>query len=141
MLLCSLLASAALTTGCTTSSAPVKNAASQMLAGTHWRLTQIGDEIVDNPAGDRDVHFVLQTTDPLVAGNAGCNRMFGHYALQGDQIKFDQMGGTKMFCEAHMDLEQKFLGMFDAVSRWKISGNTLQLMDGTGRAVGTFEAE
>jgi len=140
-LLWAVLGFAALTTGCMSASEPVEKAASQMLVGTHWRLTQLGDVIVDNPAGERDVHFVLQGTDLLVSGNAGCNRMFGRYALKGDAIKFDQMGGTRMFCEARMELEQKFLGMFGEVSGWRITGNTLQLLDGAGKAVGTFEAE
>src|SRR3954471_22162215 len=94
---------------CMSNPGPVKQAAAQTLVGTHWRLTQVGNEIVDNPPGEQDAHFVLQSTNLLVSGNAGCNRMFGHYALNGDEIKFDQLGGTRMYCEARMELEQKFL--------------------------------
>ena len=62
-----------------------------------------------NPAGTREVYFSLQSQNPNVVGFSGCNRMFGHYALAGEQLKFDQIGGTKMFCDVRMELEQRFL--------------------------------
>jgi heat shock protein HslJ len=141
LLLCAIAGAAALTTvSCTGNPVPVKEASSQTLGDTHWRLTRLGDEVVDNPAGEADVHFTLQQNNLLVTGNSGCNRMFGHYAVDGDSIKFDQMGGTKMFCEARMKLEQQFLKMFEQAARWKISGKTLELLDANGRAVASFEA-
>ncbi|MEO8018385.1 MAG: META domain-containing protein [Pseudomonadota bacterium] len=138
--LAAMLGSITLTTGCMTSSVPVEQASSQTLIDTHWRLMQIGAEIIDNPAAERDLHVVLRSTNLLVSGYSGCNRMSGHYAVNGDALKFDQMGGTRMFCEGRMDLEQKFLIMFEAVTAWKITGRTLQLLDANGKAVGTFEA-
>jgi heat shock protein HslJ len=139
LLLCAIVG--ALTTmGCAGNPESVKEASSQTLGDTHWRLTRLGDEVVDNPAGEADVHFTLQQNNLLVTGNSGCNRMFGHYAVDGDSIKFDQMGGTRMFCEARMKLEQQFLKMFEQAARWKISGKTLELLDAGGRAVASFEA-
>jgi heat shock protein HslJ len=44
-----------------------------------------------------------------------------------------------MFCDARMDLERKFLAMFDAIASWKIAANTLQLLDAGGKSVATFE--
>jgi heat shock protein HslJ len=142
LLLCAIIGAGALTTtGCVAKPEPAKEVSAQMLVDTHWRLTRLGAEVVDNPPGERDVHLTLQQNNLVVTGNSGCNRMFGHYAVSGNSIKFDQIGGTKMFCEARMKLEQQFLGMFEQVAGWKITGKTLELLDANGKAVAGFEAQ
>jgi len=110
------------------------------LLDTHWRLVRLGAELVDNPAGERDAHLVLASASNSVTGNLGCNGMFGRYALENDMLKFDGLGGTKMFCEAKMPLEQAFTNALMSTLTWKITGRTLELMDETGKAVATLEA-
>jgi heat shock protein HslJ len=110
------------------------------LLDTHWRLVQLGGERVDNPAGQRDAHIVLASKSNSVGGDSGCNRIFGHYALENEMLKFDGLGGTKMFCEARMQLEQSFTNALMSTLTWKITGRSLELMDETGKAVATFEA-
>jgi heat shock protein HslJ len=138
LLLCAILGAGVLTTSCTTSTKTVPTASAQSLLDTQWRLTQLGNEVVDNPAGERAVHFVLQPSNSNLTGFSGCNRMFGNYALDGPSLKFDGLGGTRMFCQPNMELEQKFLGMFQNVAGWKIAGNTLELLDASGKSVATF---
>jgi heat shock protein HslJ len=111
----------------------------QSLLDTQWRLTMLGDETVENPPGERAIHFLLQASNTSLAGFSGCNRMFGRYALDGPSLKFDGLGGTKMFCQPNMELEQRFLGMFQNVASWKITGNTLELLDASGQSVATFD--
>jgi heat shock protein HslJ len=129
-----------LTTSCTSASKPVKESPTLPLLDTQWRLTELGGQVIDNPAGERAVNFLLQPSSTGLVGFSGCNRMFGRYALDGTSLKFDGMGGTRMFCEAKMELEQKFLAMFQDAAGWKITGTTLQLMDASGKAIATFEA-
>lgn len=127
--------------GCgTTAKKEVSQAAPSTLLDTRWRLTQVGEVAVPNPAGSREVYFSLQSQNPNVVGFSGCNRMFGHYVLSGEELKFDQLGGTKMFCDVRMELEQRYLAMFQYVSRWKIGGNTLRLLNPEGGTVAAFEA-
>jgi heat shock protein HslJ len=45
-----------------------------------------------------------------------------------------------MFCDVRMELEQRFLAMFEYVAGWKISGNTLRLLNSAGGTVAGFEA-
>lgn len=108
------------------------------LLDTPWRLRQLGSEMVDTPAGDRAVNFRLQPSNTNVVGFSGCNRMFGQYALDGASLKFNGLGGTRMFCQASMELEQKYLAMFGNVAGWKITGATLDLLDASGGVVATF---
>src|SRR5204863_6214342 len=118
----------------------IATAAAVPLLDTRWRLVELGAEPVDNPAGEREAYIVLASASNSVAGNFGCNRMFGHYALENDLLKFDGLGGTKMFCEAKMKLEEGFSNALMATLRWKITGRTLELMDETGKVVARFVA-
>jgi heat shock protein HslJ len=132
---------ATVSAGCSTSARKeVALATPATLLDTPWRLTQVGEVVVPNPTGSREVYFSLQSQNSNVVGFSGCNRMFGHYVLAGEQLKFDQMGGTKMFCDVRMELEQRFLAMFQYVSGWKIAGNTLTLLNSENGTVAAFEA-
>lgn len=128
--------------GCSLMTPPptIRTVISATLLDTHWRLTHLRGQIVENPVGANAVHISLQSHNTNVTGNSGCNRMFGRYALENDMLKFDGLGGTKMFCEARMDLEQKFTNALMSVMRWKIAGTALELLDERGTAVATFEA-
>jgi putative lipoprotein len=118
----------------------IKTVTTATLLDTRWRLTRLGEQLVENPVGANAVHISLESHHTNVHGNAGCNRMFGRYALENDMLKFDGLGGTKMFCEARMALEEKFMNALLSVIRWKITGTTLELFDERGIAVATFEA-
>jgi heat shock protein HslJ len=139
-LLCAMLLAGILTTSCATASKPVEQTSTVPLLNTQWRLTQLGSEVIDNPAGERSVNFLLQPSSTNLVGFSGCNRMFGRYALDGAKLKFDGLGGTRMFCEGRMPLEQRFLAMFSEVARWEITGPALRLLDVNGKSVATFEA-
>lgn len=131
------------TTACTTpASEEVASAASQPLIDTNWRLTQLGGQVIDNPAGGNAIGFHLDAQNPRMTGFAGCNRMFGGYVLNGDALKFDQVGSTKMACMDgdRMQLESRYTNALTQVTRWKITGSTLELLDATGNTLAGFEA-
>ena len=110
------------------------------LLGTHWKLTRLGEEVINTPQDAREMFIVLNADNPRVAGYSGCNQMMGGYVLDGASIKFDQIAGTLMACVSNMDVERKFLAMFGQVTRWKIDGETLTLLDADGRPLALFEA-
>lgn len=129
--------------GCTIpSSEPVANAATVPLVNTPWRLTELGGQVISNPEGPAAINLTLEAQNPRATGFAGCNRMFGGYSLNGDQLKFDQMGSTKMACvdEGRMQLEMRYLEMLPSVARWKITDHTLALLDARGEPLATFAA-
>jgi heat shock protein HslJ len=116
----------------------VATASSTSLLDTRWRLTQLGDEIVQNAVGEREVHMTLHSVNTNVTGSGGCNSLFGRYALEKDRLKFDGLGGTKMFCDGRMELEQRFHNALLSAMRWRITGNTLELFDDRNAAAATF---
>lgn len=144
LLCCAIVANLALTigAGCATrANDEVAGASAVPLADTEWQLTQLGN-LLPPPAGQA-IGMQLQAQNTRVVGFSGCNRMFGAYALDGQSLKFAQVGGTKMACldESLMRLEQEFLRMFANVSQWRITGRTLELLDANDRVVATFSAK
>jgi heat shock protein HslJ len=122
----------------TTPATPTRSTAE--LLNTYWKLTQLGDQVINTPAGAREIHVVLQSENQRVAGFSGCNRMMGSYVLDGAKIRFEQMAGTLMACVPDLELERKFLAMFALVAGWEISGETLRLLDSQGKALANFES-
>jgi heat shock protein HslJ len=144
LLCCAIVANLALTIGAGCATRPtdeVAGAAAVPLADTEWRLSQLGN-LLPPPAapGGSAIGMQLQSQNTRVVGFSGCNRMFGAYALDGESLKFAQMGGTKMACleDDRMRLEQEYLRMFSTVAAWRITGRTLELLDGGGKVVATF---
>jgi len=141
---CALALAALTSSGCATTprSERVATAAAVPLVNTNWRLTNLGERVIENPAGSAAVALQLQPTNMRLTGFAGCNRLFGGYLLDADQLKFDQVGATKMACvdESRMKLEQEFFEMLSAVARWKITGSSLELLDAGGSTLATFAA-
>jgi heat shock protein HslJ len=120
--------------------APARSVSTAELLNTYWKLTELGEQVVTTPQDKREIHFVLHSENQRVAGFSGCNQMMGNYVLNGDQIRFDQMAGTMMACVPDLELERKFLAIFPQVARWKISGETLRLVDAGGATLATFES-
>jgi heat shock protein HslJ len=128
--------------GCATEPPPeLANTAAISLLDTSWKLTQLGDEVVSTPPGAREINLVLQARDQRVTGFAGCNLMMGSFVLKGSEIKFDQMGSTRMACEGRMDIEQRYLAMFDGARSWEITATNLRLLDVAGKTIATFEGQ
>ena len=72
-----------------------------------------------------------------VNGKAPCNRFFGSFTLEGNNIKFGSLGSTMMACPA-LETENMMMKAFETVNRWRQKGNKLLLQkDG----VTVFELE
>ena len=117
--------------------APVTTA---QLLNTYWKLTQLGDEVIATPEGARELHFVLESENQRMHGFAGCNNITGEYVLDGDALKFDQVASTMMACAEPTGPESRFNEMLSQVARWKITGDTLLLLDTDNKPVATFES-
>ena len=90
----------------------------------------------------------LQTTleigeDGSVSGSGGCNRFTGSATIEGDTIKFGDLGSTMMACEeAAMDQEMKFHAALGAARTFRIDAEQkkLFLSDEAGKVVVQFSA-
>jgi heat shock protein HslJ len=114
--------------------------ATGQVENTYWKLVHLGGTRVNAASPSQEPHLVLNSETHRVSGSGGCNRLMGSYQLAGDQLSFSQMVGTMMACAQGMDTERAFLNALGQVKAWRISGSTLELFDGAGKLLASFEA-
>jgi copper homeostasis protein (lipoprotein) len=117
------------------------NTAVPQLKSTYWKLVTLGDTRVSAGDGQREAHIILSATSNQASGSGGCNRMFATYTLNGDALTFGAVGATKMACPGAMETENAFLPALGRVTRWRISGQQLELLDAAGAVVARFDAK
>lgn len=103
-----------------------------------WELTRLNGR--NMPDSNALINF--DSARKGISGNAGCNRMFGSYSVNGRSIKFSKIGTTKMFCAKPgvMKEEADFTRALSAATRYSISGNRLRIYSGR-REVLEFERQ
>ena len=111
------------------------------LENTYWKLVHLGNEAVVGPTGRREPHLRLVPEGMRVQGFGGCNRFFGEYELEVQELRFSKMGMTRMACLEGMDQEAAFLKVLEATTRWNILGRHLDLYGAGGELLARFEAK
>jgi len=112
--------------------------ASVPLEKTEWRLTRLGRVVVKGDDLHRPPQIALDPASHRASGSGGCNRIMGGYELNGEKLTFARMASTMMACPGGMEAERDFLKTLGKVKRWKIAGQQLELMDGSGKVVAVF---
>lgn len=62
-----------------------------------------------------------------IGGKSFCNTYGGNAVINGNAIRFSKIFGTKMYCEAVGDAENKYYADLEKVTAGKVSGNKLYL--------------
>ncbi len=102
------------------------------LENVQWTLLQIDGEAVKTSSRGTPT-MSLASKDRRMSGFAGCNRMMSGYELDGEALKFSGMATTRMAC-IDVTPEEPLLRALGATTRWKVTGNTLELFDASGAA-------
>ncbi len=104
----------------------VMGATDMSLVGTSWTwlYTELeGGDRITAPSGDR---FVLGfEADGRMSSITDCNTVSGSYLVDGDEIAFEQMVMTKMFCENSM--ESDYVNQLSSVVSYVIEGSLLEM--------------
>ena len=100
------------------------------LTSTNWIVMEINGQRVM-----KDFEPTMQFgTTTEVSGNASCNSFFGTYKISGNQLSFDQLGNTEMWCmeDGVMDQETLFLQSLLKADTFNITAGklTINLNDG-----------
>lgn len=97
------------------------------LAGSEW-----------GPEGGSTLdQFVAFKDGGEVIGHGGCNRFFGSYDQNGDDLKFGPLASTKMACES-LDQEQAFMSALQSARQIEATHLRLILKDEDGKPVLTL---
>ncbi|MBI5954419.1 MAG: META domain-containing protein [Chloroflexi bacterium] len=101
-----------------------------------WKLVSYGDAANPTPALP-DVETTITFEDGQMSGNVGCNGFGGEYGLNGDQITFNGIMSTMMFCEETSTQEQGVLSVFsdNLALQIQVSGDSLTIASPDGASV------
>jgi heat shock protein HslJ len=101
------------------------------LAYTVWRLAELDDEPVEIGADELAPSLVLDLEEARVTGSGGVNRLTGHFALTGDELRFGPLATTRMAGpENAMRREAAFLAALERVTAYALDDRTLTLLAG-----------
>lgn len=111
------------------------------LTDTQWILSGIArEDAVVSTLIDNDI--TAQFKDGNVTGSSGCNGYGGSYETDGTALTFGPTIGTLMACaeDDRNQRESEFLSALTNVAQYKITRNTLTLLDADGNLVMSFYA-
>jgi heat shock protein HslJ len=115
------------------------SAESPALEGTTWQLTALAGAADAAAVPTMGANLVL--AGGTASGFGGCNQFTTSYTLDGSALGFEVPASTMMACdEATMAFESVYLGALPTVASYTITGDTLELLDGTGTMALTYTA-
>lgn len=120
----------------TASSEPLPAAEELPLLGITWQATSIGENAV--PPGV-EISLLIEA-DMRAGGVGGCNSFFSQSTVTADTFAIGEVARTQRSClyERNM-LEQSYFEALKAAVAWRVDGDTLTLLDRTGKPAVTFE--
>jgi heat shock protein HslJ len=129
-------------TGCASEGPPAPAAPKAItLENTYWKLTQLGDTPVAVAKDPREPHLVLQSRVRRVEGADGCAKLSGSYLTEGGSVSFVQISSARAEgCVAGVSDGQPLQRALSGVSRWRIVGRELELMNERDATLARFEA-
>ena len=96
------------------------------LFDTKWSLKKIyaddKEEAVNTKAFIR-----FNKEKGTAGGNGSCNSFGGNVTINGNEVSFKNIFSTKMYCEQVQQIENKFLGTLEKVTRYEIKDKSLFL--------------
>lgn len=102
------------------------HAAFYSLEGTHWTLTAINGESLQDT---QTQPYILFSTDGKISGNLGCNEFFGTYYKNNNKLDINYTGSTKKLCGS-MNTEKQFIAALKSdIKSYSIEGDVLIIKD------------
>jgi heat shock protein HslJ len=97
------------------------------LEGKKWILIQLKGKRVDVSKSNNPAYLYFNPATSKFEGSGSCNKIFGSYDLPaGDQVRFKDMGSTKMACP-DMSTEDAFLEILKKAAKFKVGDIEMSL--------------
>ena len=113
-----------------------------VLTGGYWKLTEVNGKSAASFGSNfgRDAGLQFDGEKKMVAGNSGCNQVFGPYESSDGpgKIKIEKLRSTLMMCPS-MELEQEFTETIEKVEAYEIANGTLLLKGSEGNVLFRFD--
>jgi len=112
------------------------------LERTYWKLVEVEGVPAPPSTGLGDPNIVFDPEKKRVAGYGGVNNFFGGYEMSGEALRMPRLASTRRAGPPElMELESAFLKALAATTSYRITGDNLELLDSSGRALARFEAQ
>jgi putative lipoprotein len=114
-------------------------AATSGLGDGEWALVALRGQPAPMGAGSRPATLRFDTDSNRVSGFSGCNRAAGGFTTNGDSLTFSPLAMTRMMCTEGMELERSYAEVVGATRTFRLTADTLELVDQAGTVSARFE--
>lgn len=116
----------------TTKNTAVMDTKEDAITDVDWVLEELdGQKFSDFNNLEKEVGFKLSAKGQKVSGFAGCNTFMAVYNVaEGNLMRFDAIGSTKMACPSENFSESEFLSKLGMVDAYTLEGQKLVLKQG-----------
>jgi len=96
------------------------------LYNTKWTLKKIYDSGKEEAVNTK-AFIRFDKEKGSAGGNGSCNNFGSSATINGNEVSFKNVFSTKMYCEQVQQIEHKFLGSLEKVTRYEIKDKSLFL--------------
>jgi heat shock protein HslJ len=96
------------------------------LFDTKWSLKKIYDSGKEESVNTK-AFIRFDKEKGSAGGNGSCNSFGSTASVNGNEVIFKNVFSTKMYCEQVQQIENKFLGGLEKITRYEIKGKKLLL--------------
>jgi copper homeostasis protein (lipoprotein) len=98
-----------------------------LLKNTYWKLVELGGNMVQVHADQREVHVLLRPDNTRITGFSGCNELIGNYYTEADELTI-RLKVPPMAACPYLDEETEFVHALQYVTRFRIHGESMDLL-------------
>ena len=111
----------------------------QSLEGSSWVLLKFSleDGSIQEPQGEKPI--TLRFKADQASGSAGCNSFFASYETRKEQLQFEGIGATEMYCMGLMEQEKQYLNLLEKAQNYSVRPGQLEVSSPDGKLL--FEKE
>ncbi|MEP0712623.1 META domain-containing protein [Algoriphagus sp.] len=103
--------------------------------GKQWTVVEILNVPVQTAGSREDAHLIFDSSEKMMSGNGGCNRIFGSYEIEKkNSLRFGEIGATRMACQ-DSPFENKFLEVLKSVRYYQVNAGELLLKNGDKKVI------
>ncbi|MBK6775224.1 MAG: META domain-containing protein [Flavobacteriales bacterium] len=100
------------------------------IAGKQCTLQSLAGKDIAMPEGKQAPWLKGDAESSRLEGFGGCNQLMGSFKMDGSNISFPGLGGTKMMCPDVQEVENGFKTALSQATSYKLDGSTLKLLNG-----------
>lgn len=118
--------------GCARTQVSGAGRAAEGLAGTAWRLEELGGRPPVAVPGGSVPTLTFAAGEPRASGNGGCNQFSGAFTQSDTSLRFGPLASTRRAClsDAANNQETAYLRALESTTRFQVSGDVLVLYAG-----------